>query len=126
MFVNFTVNCCENKVQDLVNNNKFAEAFDEYFRCFDRADYEQVFTLAVLYMNSAENKALLDKKYNIQILNLLKKSLLDGHIKSRLLLSEIYGSGLYNGIPKDESLSKCLGRESEKIDFYLNCFKVEN
>lgn len=117
--------CCEDMVQKLVDDGNYSKAYLEFLDCYDKGNHEQVFALAVLYMNSSEDKSELDEKTNIEIVELLKKSLQEGHLKSRLLLAELYYSDKFKGITQNKKLSKCLRDDTNADSFYENCFEVK-
>ena len=114
---------CLDETQQYVDRGEFAKAYEIFRNCYDTKNHEHIFALAMLHINSVENKAELDKKVNIEIAALLKTSLIAGHVKSRALLIEMYGSGEYEGIKTNKKVLNCLKNDSNLDNLFRYCFK---
>jgi hypothetical protein len=118
------VSACEEEVQSLVDRGEFSKAYKVYSKCFDKTDNEQLFALAVLHINSNQDRALLSKENNLLIVGFLRKATLTGHKKSRLLLADILNSEQYAGVLKQNAVALCLRTPEKQLEYYNNCLNL--
>lgn len=114
---------CEESVNKLVENQKFAKAYEIYSLCIDKENPEQLFALSVMHINSKDNKLFLDEKKNILIVGYLKKATLSGHKQSRLLLADILNDNQYIGVARQPMVASCLKESKQSLTYYRSCLQ---